>query len=1501
FNNVGQTSTVSGTDQTQNITTMSDGTFVTAYNIGGSLRAQQYDQFGNALGGEITLATNSLGDAVPIEILGVENNILIVAYPMLSPNGTTQVQSFSIVDGVATQTNDVSHQLSISGNADDNREPSLTGTSLADLQVHLLLDTGTPATSVVTFADLDTATPTQTSTEILFGQNSEQTAEILSNGNRLIAVDSDGAGASPTNAIEFVIIAPDGTEVASGTSISADQGAVAEPNSAALTGGGFVLVYRSFQNTAAVNNDNDINIHIFDANGVEVTPVFDVMAGLDFGNNNGDRNRDPDVVALSDGGFIVFWERNNTDETGMLGRRYDASGTALGDAFTVAVAAGGNFGDPVATLLDNGLVAVSFTNNTFVETALIATEELDIVLTDADETITGTSGDDIIEGAGGADSLDGGDGIDTLSFANAEEAVVLSLASNSGSAGDANGDTYANFENVIGSDFDDTIAGDFGTNIILAGAGDDRVITRSSGDTLDGGDGIDTLELRDFGAFVDLELGTIDFQDSIDAGVILNFENVIGSDSLDNIFGDGGDNSIAGNAGADSIEGRAGDDTLSGGDGDDTIDGGAGADQIQGGVGADTLRGGDGNDAIVANTFNDRFGSTQGDEISGDAGDDTLGGADGADDISGGTGDDQIIGRGGNDQIAGDAGNDDILGGTGGDTVSGGTGDDTIQGGDGEDDISGGDGTDTLFGGADRDVIFGDGEENAIEGDDSIEGGDGLDVIFGGGGNDIIFTNTAADTEGTEFDDGGSNGLGNSTAIVGGLSEIGILEFVDGGAGQDQITGSANIDFVTAGNDDDVVFGGGGNDILSGDTGDDQIFGGVGNDAIIGDSFSQGVSVFFDSGAASNLGSDIQSLLNDLRDESVEGEFFVHLDNDDRIEGGDGNDLIGGGNGADTVFGDAGDDTIFGDEGKDRLIGGAGADVIDGGDDNDTIEGGAGGDFIDGGQGHDTIIGENGNDNLDGDSGRDTIDGGSGSDTIFGGAGRDMLFGGDDDTLDQIFGGSGADEIFAGNGGGQFFGENGADTITGGTGEDDIDGGSGRDEIFGGNGNDTLKGQLGDDLLFGGNGADSIWGGIGDDTIDGGDGDDTLSGDFTEAGTPEGGDDLFIGGAGNDAMFGGAGFDTVDYSASGAGIEVVLDQSTTSVGTGFGGDAQGDELTSIESIIGTAFIDNITGNVKDNVFFGGAGNDLLSGAEGDDELYGGAGADLLIGGDDDDVIDGGADDDTVRLDGDRAEFQIVDQGNGQVTVIHSETGDTDTITNVEIYSFDDQTINLADLFDPVATDDDDVLTGTNGDDVINGLGGNDTVNGLAGNDTLNGGADADELNGGDDADVLNGNGGADLLNGNGGNDELNGGAGKDELNGDTGADVLNGSNGADILSGDAGADVLNGGNGADTLDGGTGVDAINGGNGNDVLTGGAGLDVFIFEDGFGKDTITDFATFNNEDIDLSAVSEIVDFADLAANHMTQVGSDVVIDDGTGNTITVQGFDLSDLQAGDFLF
>ena len=56
-----------------------------------------------------------------------------------------------------------------------------------------------------------------------------------------------------------------------------------------------------------------------------------------------------------------------------------------------------------------------------------------------------------------------------------------------------------------------------------------------------------------------------------------------------------------------------------------------------------------------------------------------------------------------------------------------------------------------------------------------------------------------------------------------------------------------------------------------------------------------------------------------------------------------------------------------------------------------------------------------------------------------------------------------------------------------------------------------------------------------------------------------------------------------------------------------------------------------------------------------------------------------------------------------------------------------------------------------------------------------------------------------------------------------------------------------------------------------------------------------------EDINLAAVTAITDFADLQANHMSQNGSDVLINTGDGTSITLVGVTLGDLQAEDFIF
>jgi serralysin len=120
-----------------------------------------------------------------------------------------------------------------------------------------------------------------------------------------------------------------------------------------------------------------------------------------------------------------------------------------------------------------------------------------------------------------------------------------------------------------------------------------------------------------------------------------------------------------------------------------------------------------------------------------------------------------------------------------------------------------------------------------------------------------------------------------------------------------------------------------------------------------------------------------------------------------------------------------------------------------------------------------------------------------------------------------------------------------------------------------------------------------------------------------------------------------------------------------------------------------------------------------------------------------------------------------------------------------------------------------------------------------------------------------------------------------------------GSRYADVLIGNDDRNVLIGNDGADTLTG-------NGGN--DVIRGGAGADRFVFEDGFGNDKITDFDTSQaGEKIVLVGVSSIIDFADLTNNHLSQPGSDAIITDALGNSITLLGVDMNTLTADDFIF
>jgi Ca2+-binding RTX toxin-like protein len=113
---------------------------------------------------------------------------------------------------------------------------------------------------------------------------------------------------------------------------------------------------------------------------------------------------------------------------------------------------------------------------------------------------------------------------------------------------------------------------------------------------------------------------------------------------------------------------------------------------------------------------------------------------------------------------------------------------------------------------------------------------------------------------------------------------------------------------------------------------------------------------------------------------------------------------------------------------------------------------------------------------------------------------------------------------------------------------------------------------------------------IGIDNLRGTAFDDHLIGDGTS--------NVLEGGAGHDVLDGKGGIDTASYEHSGAAVHVDLSPGG-SIG---GGDAEGDTLSSIENLRGSAFNDILRGDNGANIIEGGAGNDTLDGAGGNDTV-----------------------------------------------------------------------------------------------------------------------------------------------------------------------------------------------------------------------------------------------------------------------------------------------------------
>jgi Ca2+-binding RTX toxin-like protein len=204
-----------------------------------------------------------------------------------------------------------------------------------------------------------------------------------------------------------------------------------------------------------------------------------------------------------------------------------------------------------------------------------------------DDSVFGLDARDILHGGTGNDVLGGGLGFDEL-FGGAGN-DFLDVGGFPSPSGDRN--------NLFGGDGDDRLQLE-GGGLASGGDGSDTLIVRDGRATVDGGAGRDLLDLAlDVNAILLVDLRKQSFITETPLGrvVISGIEDLTISGFTGEIIGSRKANSITGGDNGDTISGLRGKDVLDGGGGTDTIFGGAGADRIgQQTVGSvNTVDGGD--------------------------------------------------------------------------------------------------------------------------------------------------------------------------------------------------------------------------------------------------------------------------------------------------------------------------------------------------------------------------------------------------------------------------------------------------------------------------------------------------------------------------------------------------------------------------------------------------------------------------------------------------------------------------------------------------------------------------------------------------------------------------------------------------------------------------------------------------------------------------------------------------------------------------------------------
>lgn len=346
--------------------------------------------------------------------------------------------------------------------------------------------------------------------------------------------------------------------------------------------------------------------HALDFTGGDLGDVLVTGSGDDIlnggsGNDTLDGGDGNDILNGGDGGDTLYGgDGNDILEAGLGTNTIDGGGgtnTLSYASFTESseYQPGRFFGVSV------GIGSGSSIDNTGAKLHDTFSNILNLRLTDFDDSASGDGNNNVIEGGAGGDSLYGAAGIDTLSYAHSTAGVGVSFANNLATQGDAEGDTFSEFENLLGSahadflagnDDNNTINGNGDSDDIYGNGGNDRLVISETPGVVNGGEGTDFLFLMGAGSvsltngnFTAIETVYIRNDVDLDMSGVSTGTRIVSQTSADvEIIGTSGADRIVVSRGSHVIEGGAGGDKIiaSGRDNTFHFEAGFGRDNVYG-------------------------------------------------------------------------------------------------------------------------------------------------------------------------------------------------------------------------------------------------------------------------------------------------------------------------------------------------------------------------------------------------------------------------------------------------------------------------------------------------------------------------------------------------------------------------------------------------------------------------------------------------------------------------------------------------------------------------------------------------------------------------------------------------------------------------------------------------------------------------------------------------------------------------------------------------------